>query len=95
VQSAWRFAALPRAPAHALGRDAAGGGGQGDAGADPGPADRHDEARASRLSDHFETRVKVDLGQRKGRITVEFATLDDLRRIVEIMDPRNRVDRPI
>jgi ParB family chromosome partitioning protein len=50
---------------------------------------------AERLSDRFETRVKVDLGQRKGRITVEFATLDDLRRIVEIMDPRNRVDRPI
>jgi ParB family chromosome partitioning protein len=47
------------------------------------------------LSDRFETRVKVDLGQRKGRITVEFASLDDLRRIVEIMDPRNRSDRPI
>ena len=43
----------------------------------------------------FETRVKVDLGQRKGRITVEFASLDDLRRIVDIMDPRNRSDKPI
>ncbi len=50
---------------------------------------------ATRLSDRFETRVKVDLGQRKGRITVEFASLDDLRRIVDIMDPRNRTDRPI
>jgi len=50
---------------------------------------------AERLSDRFETRVKVDLGKAKGRITVEFATLDDLRRIVDIMDPRNRVDRPI
>lgn len=50
---------------------------------------------AERLSDRFETRVKVDLGQRKGRITVEFASLDDLRRIVDIMDPRNRTDRPI
>ncbi|MGA8255871.1 MAG: ParB/RepB/Spo0J family partition protein [Nocardioides sp.] len=50
---------------------------------------------AERLSDRFETRVKVDLGQRKGKITVEFATLDDLRRIVEVMDPRNRTDRPI
>jgi ParB family transcriptional regulator, chromosome partitioning protein len=50
---------------------------------------------ASRLSDRFETPVKVDLGQRKGRITVEFASLDDLRRIVDIMDPRNRTDRPI
>ena len=50
---------------------------------------------ADRLSDRFETRVKVDLGQRKGKITVEFASLDDLRRIVDIMDPRNRSDRPI
>jgi ParB family chromosome partitioning protein len=50
---------------------------------------------ATRLSDRLETRVKVDLGQRKGRITVEFASLDDLRRIVDIMDPRNRTDRPI
>jgi ParB family transcriptional regulator, chromosome partitioning protein len=50
---------------------------------------------ANRLSDRFETRVKVDLGRSKGRITVEFASLDDLRRIVDIMDPRNRDDRPI
>ena len=50
---------------------------------------------ADRLSDRLETRVKVDLGRRKGRITVEFASLDDLRRIVDVMDPRNRDDRPI
>ena len=50
---------------------------------------------AERLSDRFETRVKVDLGRHKGKITVEFASLDDLRRIVDIMDPRNRHDRPI
>ncbi len=50
---------------------------------------------ADRLSDRFETRVKVDLGRAKGKITVEFATLDDLQRIVDIMDPRNRSDRPI
>jgi ParB family chromosome partitioning protein len=50
---------------------------------------------AERLSDRFETRVRVDLGQRKGKITVEFASLDDLRRIVDVMDPRNRTDRPI
>ena len=48
-----------------------------------------------RLSDRLETRVKVELGQPKGKITVEFASLDDLRRIVDIMDPRNRSDRPI
>ena len=41
---------------------------------------------ADRLSDRLETRVKVDLGQRKGKITVEFATLEDLRRIVDLID---------
>ena len=50
---------------------------------------------ADRLSDRLETRVKVELGRHKGKITVEFASLDDLRRIVDIMDPRNRNDRPI
>lgn len=50
---------------------------------------------AERLSDRFETRVRVDLGKSKGKITVEFASLDDLRRIVDVMDPRNRQDRPI
>jgi ParB family chromosome partitioning protein len=50
---------------------------------------------ADRLSDRFETRVKVDLGKSKGKITVEFASMDDLRRIVEVMDPRNRNDRVI
>jgi ParB family chromosome partitioning protein len=50
---------------------------------------------ADRLSDRLETRVKVELGRHKGKITVEFASLDDLRRIVDIMDPRNRSDRPI
>ena len=43
---------------------------------------------AGRLSDRLETRVKVDLGKTKGRITVEFASLPDLERIVDIMDPR-------
>jgi ParB family chromosome partitioning protein len=42
---------------------------------------------ADRLSDRFETRVKVDLGRSKGRITVEFASLDDLERIVALMAP--------
>jgi ParB family transcriptional regulator, chromosome partitioning protein len=45
----------------------------------------------NRLSERFDTRVKVDLGKSKGRITVEFASLDDLRRIVELMDPQNDV----
>ncbi len=40
---------------------------------------------ADRLSNNFDTRVKVELGQRKGRIVVEFATVDDLERIVQLM----------
>lgn len=50
---------------------------------------------AERLSDRLETRVKVDLGRSKGKITVEFASLEDLRRIIDVIDPRNRSDRPI
>jgi ParB family chromosome partitioning protein len=42
---------------------------------------------AARLSDRLETRVKVDLGRRKGRITVEFASLPDLERIIGLIDP--------
>ncbi|HWE90591.1 MAG TPA: ParB/RepB/Spo0J family partition protein [Pseudonocardiaceae bacterium] len=40
---------------------------------------------ADRLSDSFDTRVKVELGRRKGRIVVEFASVDDLERIVKLM----------
>jgi ParB family chromosome partitioning protein len=42
---------------------------------------------SDRLSDLFDTRVKVELGRRKGKIVVEFATLDDLQRIVTAMSP--------
>ena len=42
---------------------------------------------ADRLSDVFDTRVKVELGQRKGKIVVEFASLEDLERIVRSISP--------
>ncbi|MBW1601764.1 ParB/RepB/Spo0J family partition protein [Streptomyces sp. JJ66] len=42
---------------------------------------------ASRLSDRFETRVKVDLGQKKGKIVVEFASIEDLERILSQFAP--------
>ncbi len=48
-----------------------------------------------RLSDRLDTRVKVTLGRSKGKIAIEFASLSDLERIVSIIDPRNRDDRPI
>jgi ParB family chromosome partitioning protein len=44
---------------------------------------------AARLSDRLETRVKVALGRTKGKITVEFASIPDLERIVDILDPGN------
>ncbi len=37
---------------------------------------------AERLADQLDTRVKVDMGRRKGKIVIEFATMDDLNRIV-------------
>ena len=42
---------------------------------------------ATTLSDTFDTRVRVELGKQKGRVIVEFATVDDLERIVGIMAP--------
>jgi ParB family chromosome partitioning protein len=48
-----------------------------------------------RLSDRLDTRVKVTMGKSKGRIAIEFASLGDLERLVSIIDPRNRDDRPI
>ena len=47
------------------------------------------EALAERLSDAFDTRVKVDVGRRKGRIVVEFGSLEDLERIVALMTPNS------
>jgi ParB family chromosome partitioning protein len=42
---------------------------------------------ANKLSDTLETRVKVELGRRKGKITVEFGSIDDLERIVAVIAP--------
>lgn len=44
---------------------------------------------ASRLGDRFETRVKVSLGKRKGNISIEFATVEDLNRILEVLSPED------
>src|SRR5690625_2913150 len=37
----------------------------------------------SRLSNRLETQVRIDVGKRKGRITMEFTNLEDLERLVE------------
>jgi ParB family chromosome partitioning protein len=54
----------------------------------PGVADL-----AARLSDALDTHVKVQLGQRKGKIVIEFATVDDLERVVGLMAPGVAADR--
>jgi ParB family transcriptional regulator, chromosome partitioning protein len=41
---------------------------------------------AERLSDRFETRVKVEMSRSKGRISIEFATLEDLQRVLTIIE---------
>jgi ParB family chromosome partitioning protein len=41
---------------------------------------------ADRLSDRFETRVKVDVGRSKGKVTIEFGSLEDLERIVGVIE---------
>lgn len=50
---------------------------------------------SERLGDRLETRVKIDLGKAKGKISIEFANTGDLQRIVDLIDPRNRNDRVI
>lgn len=49
-------------------------------------------ALADRLSDRLETRVRVDLGRRRGRISIDFASMEDLERIVGLLDPAAEPD---
>jgi ParB family chromosome partitioning protein len=37
------------------------------------------------LGDHLDTRVKVEMSAKRGRITVEFSTLEDLERIYKLI----------
>lgn len=41
---------------------------------------------ADRLSDRYDTRVRIQLGRSKGKVMIEFATLEDLERIVGLLD---------
>jgi len=44
------------------------------------------------LSEHLATRVRVDVGGRRGKVVVEFATLEDLERIYRAMTGAPAVD---
>jgi ParB family chromosome partitioning protein len=45
---------------------------------------------ASRLGDRLETRVTVALGRSKGRLSIDFASVEDLNRIIAMMAPEVR-----
>ncbi len=40
---------------------------------------------SEQLSDHLDTRVNVELGKQKGKIMIEFATIEDLERISKVI----------
>ncbi|WP_375424435.1 ParB/RepB/Spo0J family partition protein [uncultured Friedmanniella sp.] len=48
---------------------------------------------AAELSDHLDTRVRVEMGRSRGRIVVDFATLDDLRRISRTIQVNKSTNR--
>ncbi len=55
-----------------------------------GPAGRNKERLdyiAEAFSDRLDTSVRIALGARKGRMTIEFASVEDLNRIIEVLDP--------
>lgn len=43
---------------------------------------------AAAVADQLDTRVGIALGQKKGRMTIEFASLDDLNRILDVLGLR-------
>jgi ParB family chromosome partitioning protein len=45
---------------------------------------------ASRLGDRLDTRVSVALGRSKGRLSIDFASVEDLNRIIALMAPEVR-----
>ncbi|KQR51106.1 chromosome partitioning protein ParB [Leifsonia sp. Leaf336] len=51
--------------------------------ASPGKHRGHLDEVAERLGDRLNTRVKISLGARKGQIVVDFATIQDLNRILD------------
>jgi ParB family transcriptional regulator, chromosome partitioning protein len=52
------------------------------------------EELGTRLSDVFETKVRVQIGRSKGKIVVEFGSVDDLQRIIGLMAPDITGRRP-
>ena len=55
----------------------------------PRPGARHErlDYLASSLSDRLDTNVKISLGVRKGKVSIEFASVEDLNRIMDVLAP--------
>ncbi|MCQ9163699.1 ParB/RepB/Spo0J family partition protein [Arthrobacter sp. STN4] len=53
------------------------------------PSPRHErlDFLASSLSDRLDTNVKISLGARKGKVSIEFASVEDLNRIMDVLTP--------
>jgi ParB family transcriptional regulator, chromosome partitioning protein len=58
----------------------------------PRPGNHHGELDdlAARLADRLDTRVSVALGRAKGKLGIEFASVEDLNRILDILVPNLR-----
>ncbi|WP_404288283.1 ParB/RepB/Spo0J family partition protein [Glutamicibacter arilaitensis] len=42
---------------------------------------------ATSLADRLDTNVNIQLGSKKGKVSIEFASVEDLNRIMEVLDP--------
>lgn len=54
------------------------------------PVNRHHERFdyiADAFADKLDTSVKINVGARKGKMTIEFASVEDLNRIISVLDP--------
>nr|WP_243635634.1 ParB/RepB/Spo0J family partition protein [Kocuria tytonicola] len=66
------------------------------AGSRKAPTTRHDDRLgyiADAFSDKLDTSVKIQLGARKGKMTIEFASVEDLNRIIDVLDPKLESDK--
>lgn len=55
----------------------------------PKDSGRHErlDYLANSLADRLDTNVKITLGARKGRVSIEFASVEDLNRIMDVLSP--------
>lgn len=53
------------------------------------PSPRHErlDFLANSLADRLDTNVKISLGARKGKVSIEFASVEDLNRIMDVLAP--------